>query len=413
MTSNLLDRLAAQPLFQCSFRPLFLGAAVYAVVAMAWWLAFLGMGMPLPAVPGGPLVWHAHEMIFGFGFAAVAGFVLTAIPEFTGTATFRARVALHFALLWLLGRVLFWMSGMLGVLPAALVHGLLVLLLVGMVLPRVLRDPERRHLDFVWGLAAFALTVLGFYYDVLSGHYPMRWLYAAIGVMMVLIIVAMSRVSMRIVNDALDVVRERSAPDVGLYYSRAPRRGLAVFAVALYTVAEFFAPHSAVTGWLGLVVAAAMFNLLNDWHVGRALFARWVLLAYLMYWLIALGYAALGVTVLWGGLPASAGRHLLTIGGMGISIFAVFGIAGRIHAGYAVDTRPWVMWAGGLLIVAALLRAALALVPDEAQMLLVLSGLGWIAAFGLVCALLGVLWLRPRVDGGQGCEEVRGGVVVR
>lgn len=404
-------RLAAQPLFECGFRPLFLATALYAVLAMVWWLAVLGVGAPLPAVPGGPLVWHGHEMLYGFGQAAVVGFVLVSIPEFTRSAHFSVYVTLGFASLWLLGRALFWASGVLGAWPAALVHVGMVALLLGLTAPRVLRDPDRRHVDFLLGLSAFALTEVGFYVDVLSGHYPMRWLHAAASAMIALIVVAMSRVSMRVVNDALDARREHGAADAELYISRPPRRNLALFAIALYAVSEFFAPHGAVTGWLALVVAAALFNQLNDWHVGRALFARWALLAYSMYWLVALGYVALGVTALWGTWPASAGLHLLTVGGMGLAIFAVLCIAGSIHAGRAIDTRPWVVRAATLLGAAALLRAAAGFAPAHAQSLIGLGGLAWIIAFGMVCVRLGVLWWRPRSDGGRGCDEAPGAVV--
>ena len=112
-------RLAALPLFMCGFRPFFLATALYSVLVVLAWTGFLGIGLPLPAVAGGPFVWHAHELMFGFGLAAVAGFVLTAVPEFTATPAFAARVAVRMVLLWLAARAAFWLSGSL----AALVGG--------------------------------------------------------------------------------------------------------------------------------------------------------------------------------------------------------------------------------------------------------------------------------------------------
>ena len=84
------------------------------------WGAFLAWGLPLPAVAGGPFVWHAHELLFGFGLAAVAGFALTAVPEFTKTAAVGARTTLLLAAAWLAGRIAFWSSGALGVAALAL-----------------------------------------------------------------------------------------------------------------------------------------------------------------------------------------------------------------------------------------------------------------------------------------------------
>ena len=72
---RLFDRLAARPLFMCGFRPFFLATVVYAVLLLLMWQGFLAAGLGVPAVPGGPVVWHAHELMFGFGLAAVAGFL--------------------------------------------------------------------------------------------------------------------------------------------------------------------------------------------------------------------------------------------------------------------------------------------------------------------------------------------------
>ncbi|AVR88559.1 NnrS family protein [Thauera aromatica] len=415
-----LTRLAALPVFMCGFRPFFLATAVYGALLVLVWLVFLGTGGALPAVAGGALVWHAHELMFGFGLAALAGFVLTAVPEFTATPPFGRGVALLCVLLWGAARVAFWLSPLAGDVAgpvlAALFETGFALVLLGLVVPRLWRDPERRQLGFLWGLAAMVAMVAGFHFDVVRGLYPMRWLLAAVGVMMTLIVVAMSRISMRIVNDALDVERTRRAAgsagrdadeDLPAYRARPPRRNLAIFAIALYTVAEFALPQSAIAGWVALAAAAAVLNLLNDWHVGRALLTRWAFMLYAVYWLLALGYGLIGVARL--GLPiaASAGLHLLTVGAMGLSVFAVLCIAGRTHAGYPLDLRPWVGVAGMLIGGAALLRAAAGFPGVPAPALQLASGLAWVLAYGLAAFRLGVLFIRARVDGGEGCEEMR------
>ena len=162
------------PVLLCSFRPLFLVTVLLAMLGIALWLGFLGLGMPLPPVPGGPLVWHAHELLLGFGLAAVAGFVLTAVPEFTATAPFGRRVGLTFVSLWLAARLTFWLSGPLGPWPAALCNLGFALALPLLLTPRLLGDPPRRQWGFFGGLSALALVTAGFYFDVLRGVYPMR-----------------------------------------------------------------------------------------------------------------------------------------------------------------------------------------------------------------------------------------------
>lgn len=418
---TLFDRLVARPLFMCGFRPFFLATSVYAVLLLLMWLGFLAGGLGVPAVSGGPVVWHAYELMFGFGLAAVAGFLLTAVPEFTGTPAVGRRVALGMVMLWIAARLAFWLSGRLGltgeVLAAVLNVGFLCALIV-IVAPRLWRDPERRHLAFLWGLAAMALALAGFHADALGGLYPMRWLRVGVGMMMVLIVLALSRISMRIVNDALDDERLRrdgaaarlhgEDDDLPDYRARPPRRNLAIFGVALYTAVEFVLPGSVIAGWVALAAAAAVLNLLNDWHVGRALLSRWAFMLYVVYWLMAAGYALNGLFLL--GLPVAprAGLHLLTVGAMGVSIFGVLCIAGRTHAGYELDMRPWVFVAALALVVAAIARAMAGLPGMPVVGLQAVSAAAWLLGYGLAARYLGALFLQPRPDHGLGCEEVLG-----
>lgn len=405
MLKTLLPRLANWSLLLCSFRPLFLATVLLAVAGIALWLGFLGFGLPLPGVPGGPMVWHAHEMLLGFGLAAVAGFVLTAVPEFTSTAAFGRQVGFGFLVLWLAARLSFWLSGVIGPWPAALFNSAFAIALLVLLAPRLLGDPLRRQYGFFGGLGTLALVTVGFHVDAVGGRYPMRWLYAGIGVMMVLIVVAMSRISMRILNDAIQARREAGHDVDDDYRARPPRRNLAIFCISLFTLAEWLALPAPLNGWLALATAAAMFNLLNDWHIGRALLERWSLMLYSVYWLMALGYGALGVSLLADGFASSAGRHLLTLGAMGVSILAVLCIAGRTHSGYALDQRRWVPIATCLLVLAALLRASAGLPGAPVPLLNMLAGLGWLTVFGLALRYLAPIWLRPRPDGGTGCEE--------
>lgn len=404
---RLVDGLAALPLFCCSFRPLFLAAALQAGFGIALWLLFLNSGLLAPPVAGGPVAWHAHELVFGFGMAAVAGFVLTAAPEFTGTPAFAPRVALAATLLWLAGRAAFWASGLLGPWPALVANLALALALPALLARRILSDPSRRHVGFLAGLAALAIVVAGYHVTTVAGADPLRWARAGIGVMMMLIVVAMSRISMRIVNDALDFARARESDSIDrpVYLARPPRRKLAIVTIAAHTVAEFLLPGSAVAAWLALAAAAGTLNLLNDWHVGRPLFGRWPLLLYSVYWLMALGYAAIGFSGLGTGIAPSAGLHLLTVGAMGVSIFAVLCIAGRIHAGRPLETRPWPVVCAAALVVAALLRAGAGLPGAPVGTLHLVSGIAWSGAWaGYLLRMAGVLW-GPRIDGRQGCDE--------
>ena len=386
-------------------RPFFLLALVCAIPLLLWWGGVLAWGWPAPAVAGGAIVWHAHELVLGFAVAGVAGFALTALPEFTGVACGTCRQLRVLVGLWLLVRLGFWASGALG-LPALVLAGASQLaLLLGVawvLLPALKTAIGRRHWAFAWLVLALAVTSAGFYSDVLRGLPGLRWLDATVGVLMLLIVVAASRISMRIVNNAIEEITPGADP----YLARPPRRTLAALCIGFYTVAEFIAPWQPVTGWLGLAAAAAMLNLLNDWHVGRPLWKkRFPALLYAMYWCMALGYGALGAAQLgWLDGGSSAGRHFLTMGGIGLGMFIVLSIAGRAHVGRPSDPGPWLGLGGAVLLTATGWRAAAAVLGSNGLGLAVAAVL-WCIAFALLAWRVAPgLWL-ARTDGREGCAD--------
>jgi len=399
------------PLFMCGFRPFFVLTAASAVVLMLMWLLMLSGWLP-GTMPGGSQLWHSHELIFGFVTASIAGFVLTAIPEFTKAEPIGRKALLRLTLLWVAARLAYALAGLwpswLGLWPAALFNLALWVLLLLQVTPAVWRDPGRRHISFAWALGAMAVLQLGYFVALALNTDAMAWLRLAVGVTMVLIIIAASRVSMSVVNGVVEKGRPGQAEpgDVG-YLARPPRRNLAIFCISACSVTEFMLGHNPVTGWTALAAAAAMLNLLNDWHVGRPLFTRWALMMYAFYWLIALGYGFMGAA--WLGVPLlpSAGRHVLMAGAMGLSIFTIMSVAGRIHAGLWLDRRPWVPATAALLVLATLLRAAAGMGPAAAwaSPLLFVSGLLWAACFAVYLFKTWSVLAGPRTDGLVGCQE--------
>ena len=395
----------AHPVWLCGMRPFFLLTAISAVALMLPWLLFLALGLPTPATAGGPFAWHAHELLYGFALASVLGFLLTATPEFTGTADFPASTVKWLVLLWMAARLAFGLSGVGGaplVLLSALLHQGLMVALALLAAPRLWRDPQRAHLAFLWTLLALAVCSAGFHTELLLGSTgALRWLHASVGVYMVLIVVALSRISMRIVNQAL-----LDAGQNADYLARPPRRNLVVTCIALYTGAEFALPGSSLSGWLALATAAAVFHLLNDWHVGRALLTRWALMLYAIYVCMGLGYALMGVGLLTASGSFSGGRHLLTVGALGLAMLGAMTIAGRAHCGLPPDERGWVPLAALSLLLAAGVRgAAVWLLPDPVAAWVLAASL-WCLAFVLYLMHLTPSLIASRSDGHQGCHGV-------
>ena len=409
----------AHPLWLCPFRPFFALAILSAAGLIALWGAYLTFGWPLPDVPDGLFVWHAHELLMGCALAAAIGFILTAVPEFTETPDFPAASVRVLVLLWLTGRIAFWLSGAWprpAMATAALVHLLLLGGLLKLIAPPIWRDRERRQLAFVGALLLMIALTAGFYFDALRGEPPARWLLAQLGAFMALIIIAMSRISMRIVNASIEERQDAEqaaqtafdaveAPE--RYIARPPRRNLAIICIALFTTAQWYQPGGRISAWLALAAACAMLNLMGDWHVGRALWRRWPLMLYASYAAMAAGYGLTGLSLLGDGLLANGSLHLLTIGGLGLSIYAVIAIAGYTHSGLEKDDRAWVPVGVCLLAASAPLRAAASL-ADAPIPLLALSAALWCIAFTLMGWHMLPVFMRPRADGRSGCAGVQG-----
>lgn len=398
--------------FMCGFRPFFVLTALSASILMLIWLLVLTGWISIDA-PGGMFLWHGHELVYGFVGAAIAGFVLTAIPEFTGATPISRCRLVRLVILWVLARIAYAMAGFwphwLGLWPAMLLSLIFWIGILVAIIPPLWRDPQRRHLSFIWTLGALALIEMGFFLsaqlELIDG---LTWLRVAVGLIMMLIIVAASRISMAVVNQRVEQGRpgQPEPEDVG-YLARPPRRNLAIFTIAVCTATEFYLGDNTVTGWTALAASAAMLNLLNDWHVGRPLFTRWAFMMYTFYWLLAIGYALMGVAWLGAPLLPSAGRHLLMVGVLALTILTVMSVAGRIHAGQWLDRRLWIPTIAILFVVSAILRtlAGTYATMNWAMPLWLIAGGLWALSFAVYLFKAWKVLTGPRPDGLTGCEE--------
>ena len=404
---TIYQRCLQSPVLLCSFRPFFMFTAGCAMVFMGLWLLALQGWLPGLDMPGGWTLWHAHELLFGFTAAATAGFALTAIPEFTHTGFMAARPLLQMSLLWLAARLAYLLAGWITPWPALLLNLAFWAFLLWRIVPPTWQDPNRRHISFPLAILALGGIQTGFFVSLELHGTALNWLYAAAHLYMVLIILAASRVSMSVINNLVESSRSISDPDAAVYLARPPRRNLAMASILLCAATELILGNSPVTGWTALAAMAAVLHLLNDWHIGKPLFSRLALMLYGSYWLMALGYGALGAAYMGAPILPSAARHLLLAGSMGLVIFTIMCIVSRIHSGLWLDRRRWLPLAALLLAGAGAVRAlagVFALLPLYNSLLFV-SGLLWISAFGLFALHFFPILCCPRTDGQPGCAE--------
>lgn len=395
-TPKALGTAAAAPhpgmaLWRLGFRPFYLGAAAFAALAVPLWLSVLLAGVPLPgSVP--PLLWHVHEMLFGFAAAVIVGFLFTAGKAWTGLATPRGPLLAALASLWLAAR------GAALFAPYAVFAAFDLLLLpiaAGLLLQILLRARNRRNLPLVGLLLLLSLANLAFHLAVL-GHAelePLRPLHATLALVVMIECVMAGRV----------VPAFTSAATPGLKINAQPALENASLAL---TAAALLCWVARAPGWLG----AACFALAAAGHAWRhASWKPWLTRRRPILWILHtayawlwLGLALLGAAQL-GGISASAGVHALGVGATGGLIIGMITRTARGHTGRTLQVGAPELAAYVLVLVAALLRVLLPLLaPQWTSAALWSAGIAWSLAF-LLYLVVYLPWLTaPRLDGKDG-----------
>ena len=374
-----------------AFRPMFLAAGIWAVVTIATWLAMFFGYLQLPT-RFDPLAWHVHEMLFGFVMAAVAGFLLTAIPNWTGRLPVRGRPLALLAGLWLFGRIACLISADL---PAWLAIGAdlsfpVVLLVVAAREIAVGRN--WRNMPMIAPLTVFIVADLLMHLESLGTPVPdgLGWR-LGVGAPVLLISVIGGRIIPSFTRNWL--VKRHSAH---LPASHGPLDNIAVGLLAAGLTFWAVLPGLAVVGML-LVIA----GIVNGWRLVRwAGGVTWdeplLLVLHVGYAWVAIGSALLGLSILDAGVPAAAAIHALTTGAIGTMIIGVMPRVTLGHTGREVTADRATTFVFVLITAAAIARIAASWNLGDAMVLLAVSGGCWMTAFGLFEIVYGPMLLTRR-----------------
>lgn len=390
-------------LFTAGWRAFFLAAGLWAVVSVAIWLVWLGvhafgglvgqMGFAMA-----PHLWHAHEMVFGYAAAAVAGFFLTAVPNWTGATPASRRFVTLVAGLWLVGRLAVWLSGSLPMALVAVVDLAFLPVLAVQVLGQLRRNPKPQNmmvlllLALVWtGNLLVHVEWLG-----LAGT-EAQGLRGGLMAVCAMIAVLGGRVIPAFTRNAM--LRAGIADRLPVSRAGLDKAGIAL---AILTALAVLAGLPAVlSGGLAILAGLAAAARLAGWR-GLAMPGQPILWAlHLGYGMLAAGYVAWGLSQL--GLGSETGAlHILAIGAIGGMTLAVMSRAALGHSGRALVAPVPVALAYALMPLAALLRwAGSAWIADFYYAGVLASGLIWCLAFLLYLAALWPVLVGPRADHGQ------------
>jgi uncharacterized protein involved in response to NO len=340
--------------FSAAFRPFFLGAALWSAAAVpAWLLSFSGRA----ALPGAlaPFIWHGHEMVFGFGFAAVAGFLLTAIPNWTGRLPLRGARLAALAGLWLAGRIALLLSAQIGPHAAAAIDLAFPAALVAVIARELIAGRNWRNLPMLAALALLLcgsllvhLQSIGLAYTALLGN--------RVGVATLLMLIAL--VGGRIVPSFTRnwLAKHRTGEALP---APAGRLDLAALAITLAALAAWVAsPSGPVTAWLALAASLALGLRLARWRGIATLGEPLLFVLHAGYGWLVFGFALLGLSGLVPLVPHSAALHALTVGAIGTMTLAVMTRATLGHGGRALSADRATVLVYLLVTLAALLRIA-------------------------------------------------------
>lgn len=377
-----------QALLALGFRPLYLGAAIFAVLALsAWGVAAFG----LLNVPGSGAQWHAHEMLFGFAVAVIVGFLFTAGRNWTGLPTPEGRTLGALVGLWLAGRLAMAFAPGL----AAAMVDLVFLPAAAFALGRVLYRANSRRNYFVVVLLA-ALTVANLLFHLARAGLidldPLQPLWFALGLITLLETIIGGRVIPSFTAAALRGVRQWQ-------HTRLNQAAIVLTGLALLFWVFRWGSLTAVLAALAAILQCARCIGWNPWATRRVpllwslhLAHAWIPLALALMVIDTLGWA-----------PRSAVVHALGIGATGGLIMAMMTRTARGHLGRPLQAGRLETIAYAAIQFAVLARVlTLLLAPSWTLAGVAIAACLWCLSFGLYVWRYAPWLIRPRADGRPG-----------
>jgi uncharacterized protein involved in response to NO len=352
--------LARFPALSHGFRPFFLGAASWATLAMVLWLDVV-TGAWTIARSYGPLAWHAHELLFGYVSAVVAGFLLTAIPNWTGRLPVRGGPLLALFRLWAAGRIALLAVDWIGLVVAMAVDALFLIVFALAILREIVVGRNWRNLKTVALVTLLAAANIGFHVEVYLDGAPDYSVRVAVAAILGLIMLVGGRLVPSFTRNWL--VRQGAARLPASFEVAAPGSswsGIALLAASMLQAAR-------ISRWTGLPTSRE--PLVFVLHGGYAF--------------VPLGFLLVGLSVLWPQAITSSGAlHAWTVGTMTLMTLAVMTRASLGHTGYPVTASITTCVVYAAAIIAAFSRIAASLLPDLTRDLLSLAAVSWLVAFG-------------------------------
>ena len=380
------------------FRPFFLLGGLFAVVSVCIWFLQYHFNMLMPRINNLPVAfWHAHEMIFGYGMAIIAGFLLTAVRNWTNVMTLHGWPLLVLALLWLLARMVPF-SGSSHAMSMLLLFDISfnVLLCLAILHP-IVKVRQWSQLGIWLKLLLLSLANLLFYFGLLGqvqGGMAMG-LYAGLYLIISLILLMGRRV--------IPFFIEKGVEEQVTLYNYQWLDVTSIVLVVVFIVLQVFTPWhiwaAALSSTLFLLHGLRMIG----WHTPGIWQKPLLWILYLAYACITLGFGLTALANL-GFVNPMLATHAFGYGGVGLMTLGMMARVSLGHTGRSVFEPPTILrWMFLLAILGLFCRIVLpTLLPANYGLWIGLSQLLWIAAFAVFSWLYIPMLVQPRVDGRYG-----------
>ncbi|GAA4742996.1 NnrS family protein [Sphingomonas daechungensis] len=384
---------AAPPFLRGGFRPFFFGGSLWAVVALTLWLLALAGAVQLPTAFD-PLAWHRHEMLFGFVGAVVGGFLLTAVPNWTGRLPIAGPPLAALFGLWVAGRLAVLFSAAIGAVVAAAIDVGFFMVLTAVAAREVLESKNRNlpvvGLIFLFGLVDAADH--GGAAGLIDADHAWKCAVA-------LVIILISLIGGRIIPSFTRNWLSKQGLREGLPGQPAPFDMAIIGLTAFAFLAWITAPPGWLTGTLFAVAAAGQAARLARWKGWKTFADPLVLILHVGYLWVPIGLALLAAVDFGAPIPRSTAVHALTAGAMATMILAVMSRATLGHTGRELRASLLTQAAYVLVTAGALLRVTAPLGLLDYRMGIEVAGAAWMGAFLLFLVAYGPILSKPRIDG--------------
>lgn len=384
------------------FRPFFLAAGLYAIFSMIAWMAWLALHASnavilTPTIAGPPHLWHGHEMVFGFASAVISGFLLTAVPGWTGTQPINSLPLLSLGLIWLAGRAALWFSAFLHAPLVALIDlAFLPLLWICMALSFIER-PARQNLIVLLLVAVliYANLLVHFEWIGWSDTSATRGLAIAVITITLMMVILGGRAVPSFTH---------TAPSRRGNLGRIPKQikfldltsSISVAAVLICYLVNL--PHD-IIAICAMVGSGLNFLRLLLWHGYRRTAEPILWSLYLVYFWIPVGLAAFAYGLLTEELPVSAALHILAVGAIGGMTLAIMTRVPLGHTGRPLTVSAPISCSYLLIAMAALLRGfGPSLFLSDYFTVVLSAGLLWVIGFIIFAAGYTSVLVGPNVD---------------